>query len=274
MIAKSALLLLSICGISMAGDGPAKAKAELVCASSTYQQNAPVQAAIRLRVDLGWHTYWSNPGEAGMKLAVKWDLPPGWQADDFEEPIPRRFMTGELVGFGYEGTVIFPVRFRPAPDATGVVKLKGRLSWLTCNDASCIPGAADLEIFLEKGTATPTNDASVIDQALQRIPRSANATFDLVVKEQPAALQLTLRPRPGNTVDPADCDFFPATPRAIDPKAKFEFHKADASWTATVAKSEYAPAKIGELTLVLVPPDAAKPQALVWKRANDAADKK
>ena len=274
MIAKSALLLLSICGISMAGDGPAKAKAELVCASSTYQQNAPVQAAIRLRVDLGWHTYWSNPGEAGMKLAVKWDLPPGWQADDFEEPIPRRFMTGELVGFGYEGTVIFPVRFRPAPDATGVVKLKGRLSWLTCNDASCIPGAADLEIFLEKGTAAPTNDASVIDQALQRIPHSANATFDLAVKEQPAALQLTLRPRPGNTVDPADCDFFPATPRAIDPKAKFEFHKADASWTATVAKSEYAPAKIGELTLVLVPPDAAKPQALVWKRANDAADKK
>ena len=273
MIAKSALILLSLCGISLAGGGPAKAKADFLCTSSTYQ-DAPVQAAIRLRVDLGWHTYWSNPGEGGMKLAVKWDLPDGWQAEEIEEPVPKRFMTGELAGFGYDGTVIFPVHFRPAPDATGPVKLKGRLSWLTCNDASCIPGTADLEISLEKGPATPTNDASVIDQALQRIPRIENATFDLAVKEQPTALQLSLRPRPGNTLNPADCDFFPATPRVIDPKAKFEFHKADGSWTAMLAKNEYAAPKIGELTLVLVPPDAGKPQALVWKMANDAADKK
>lgn len=258
----------------MAGEGPAKAKADLLSASSTYQQGAPVQGAIRLRIEPGWHTYWSNPGESGMKLAVKWELPAGWQADDFDEPIPKRFMTGELAGFGYEGTVIFPVSFRPTADAKGAVKLKGRVSWLTCNDASCVSGDADLEISLEEGAATPTKDASLVDQALQRIPRAANATFDLGVKEEPTALQVTLRPRSGNSVKPAACDFFPATPQVIDPKAKFDFKETNGSWTATLAKSEYVSAKIGELTLVLVPPDGGKAQALVWRMADDAANKK
>lgn len=25
----------------------------------------------------GWHTYWSNPGDAGAPTEIKWTLPPG-----------------------------------------------------------------------------------------------------------------------------------------------------------------------------------------------------
>ena len=43
--------------------------------------------------------------------------------------------------------MVFPVTVTPPPDFEGSVKLRGKISWLTCNDEGCIPG--DAEVFLE-----------------------------------------------------------------------------------------------------------------------------
>lgn len=239
--------------------------AEWISASVACPPGSSVSTGIRLVMDAGWHTYWSNPGEGGMKISVKWELPPGWKAGELEHPAPIRFMTGELPGFGYTGTVVFPVKLTAPTDFSGSASLKAEVSWLACNDDSCVPGNAALTLDIVSGAIAATRDAPALEQAARKIP-TASPDLSLVVSEKPKSLILTLTAKPAAGVDPAACEIFPATPQAIDAAAKIHFKNEGKAWTADVAKSEYAPEKIAELTLVFVPKSgAAQPVSVTWK---------
>jgi len=194
-----------------------------------------------------------------MKLSVKWDLPPGWTAGEVEHPVPKRFMTGELAGFGYEGAVIFPIAFTPPAEFSGTAKLKGKISWLTCNDNACVPGSAHLELDLQAGTPAPAAAAGLIEAALKLVPQP-NPNVVLSVEERPETLILTLQKT--DSFDLSDYQVFPATPSVINPAAKIDFKSAADLFKAEVPKSEYASGPIKELTLVL----AGKfPISVTWK---------
>ena len=173
-------------------------------------------------------------------------------------------MTGELPGFGYEGTVIFPVALQSPADFTGEAKLKGTVSWLTCDDKGCIPGEADLELTLKSGDPAPTPEARTIDEAQQK---SHNPSRDGCISASPKSQS------PGTQVEahlsrPLDLDgyeVFPATPQVIDPAAKIQFTASGAEWLAEVPKSEYATKAISQLTLVLVSKTGQPPLSLTWK---------
>ena len=198
-----------------------------------------------------------------MKISAVWELPAGWTAGELEHPVPMRFVTGELPGFGYEGTVVFPVKFTPPAGFAGEVKLKGRISWLTCNDQSCVPGNAALELSLTAGEPTATAEAKLIEDALRKIPQQ-NSALKLTVAESPKSLTLTLARETTQAFDPANYEIFPATPQVVDPAAKLEFTQAGDNWTAEVAKSEYATKAILELTLVLAGKSTQPPLVLTW----------
>ena len=272
MIVRSALISAALCGFSLADVSSGKERAALLAATSTYETGRPLQAAIRLTVDPGWHTYWGNPGEGGMKISVKWELPDGWRAEELEEPVPKRFMTGELAGFGYEGVVIFPVKLIPGGEAKGDVKITGKVSWLTCNDDACIPGDANLELDLTSGSPEATTETALIGKALEKIPKR-NPEITLGVKETGHMVHLILSEATTKPFKASDYEFFPRTPRIIDPAATFEFKKMNGSWVTDVPKNEYAPEKIVELTLVLAGKNGEPPQALTWKAAPVAEDK-
>ena len=263
MITRSALIFASIASISFAAVRSGKAEADWIAATKSYETGKPVQTAVRLVVDEGWHTYWLNPGEGGMKIAAVWELPAGWTAGELEQPVPKRFMTGELPGFGYEGTVVFPVKFTPPAGFAGSVKLKGKISWLTCDDQQCIPGNAELELSLVPGLPVATDETKLIDDALLKVPRQ-NPALKLAVIESKKNLTLTLSNATTKPFDPADYEFFPVNLQAIDPAAKFEFTNTGENWTAEVPKSEYATRAIQELTLVLAGKAKQPPLALTW----------
>ncbi len=260
MIAQTCLLIASACIVSAAGVKSGKAEAEWLSESQTCEPGKPVQTALRLVVDENWHTYWSNPGEGGMKLGVKWDLPTGWIVGELEHPFPKRFMTGELPGFGYEGTVIFPVKITPPSGFTGSANLKAKFSWLTCNEAQCIPGTASLELNFTSSPTTSSPDAVTIQQAMRKIPQ-AQDDIHLDVTDLGKTLKLTFR----GPFDAGNYDFFPLTPEVIDSGATFQFLKNGADWTAEVRKSEYANGPIKELTLVLVGKSVQSPLRVEWK---------
>lgn len=72
----------------------------------------------------GWHTYWKNPGQAGMATSLQWQLPTGWEAGEIAWPVPVKFMAGGLVNFGYADNVLLAVPVRiPALPATGTVPI-------------------------------------------------------------------------------------------------------------------------------------------------------
>lgn len=264
MIFRTVMISATACLVSHAAVRSGKAEADWISTSSTYESGKPFQTAVRLVVDKDWHTYWKNPGEGGMEISVKWELPAGWTAGEMEHPVPKRFMTGDLPGFGYEGTVIFPVRLTPPTGFTGEAKLKGKVSWLTCNEASCIPGDVELTISARSGAAQPTPEANVISAALSKIPRPLTETV-LSVTEKPETLLLTLKGPAGKPFDPNDFDVFPETRQVIDAAASYTFVKAGDVWQAEVKKSEYLSSTPKILALVLAGRNGAPPFRISWK---------
>ena len=79
----------------------------------------------------GWHTYWKNPGQAGMATSLQWQLPADWDAGDIAWPVPVKFMAGGLVNFGYADDVLLAVPVRiPALQATDTVPIVLPANWL------------------------------------------------------------------------------------------------------------------------------------------------
>ena len=263
MIAKAVLISASICTVCSASIRSGMAAADWITASETCEPGKPVRTAIRLVIDEHWHTYWENPGDSGMKISVTWDLPAGWQAGELEHPVPGRFQTGELPSFGYEGTVVFPVALTPPADFAGTAKLRGKISWLTCNADKCVPGNAGLELPLRAGPPAATEAAKWIDEALKKIPRPLPG-LTLHVTEKPETLLLSLTANPSETFRPNHYEIFPATPEVVDAAAKFNFTSTGNSWDAEVPKSDYAVAPVKKLALVLAGKAGRAPISLSW----------
>lgn len=258
---QSVLVSAALCSVSLAAVRSGKVEADWISTSATAEAGKPVQTAVRLVLDEGWHTYWKNPGEGGMEISVKWELPEGWTAGELEQPVPKRFMTGDLPGFGYEGTVVFPVTFTAPAGFSGEVKLKGKISWLTCNDDSCIPGNAELELPLKAGAPAPAQAAGLIAGALEKIPQAEKGAV-LKVEEKEKTLVLSV-----SGVDLAErSEVFPATPQVVDAGAEFKFVKDGHGWKAEVAKSEYVSSPVKELVLVVAGKGGTAPVAVGWKK--------
>src|SRR5271155_2149581 len=92
----------------------AQVQASLVSSVDTVQAGRPFTVALRLVHQREWHTYWVNPG-TGLPTSLKWTLPPGWSAGDFQWPAPEglKDATGAVSGNGYEGDLLLPVTITP-----------------------------------------------------------------------------------------------------------------------------------------------------------------
>jgi len=266
MILRTSLVFAAACSFSQGFVRSGHATVDWWTSSLNYKPGEAVATAIRMELDPGWHTYWSNPGEGGMKLSVEWKLPPGWTASEPAHPVPMRFMTGGLAGFGYEGEVLYPVTLTPPADATGQVVLTGKLSWLTCDDSACVPGDAELTITLNPGKPVETANARAITAARALVPQPL-AGAELVVAEAGGTLTLTLK-LPEGAPDPAQSRVFPETLQAVDPAAEIKFTKNGDSWTATAPTNEYAAEPLKELALILAPQEGA-PVKVVWTGAAE-----
>jgi len=93
-----------------------------------------------------WHGYWSNPGDAGQGMRLELDLPPDWEVGEAVYPVPRRLLIGGLMNHIYEGpyTVLVPVTPGPSLGAEPIGPLTGKVEFLACTDAICVPQDAVL----------------------------------------------------------------------------------------------------------------------------------
>jgi DsbC/DsbD-like thiol-disulfide interchange protein len=265
MIVRTALTFAFLCDFTAAAVRSGQAEVDWLLASSTYEPGKPVQTAVRMVMDPGWHTYWENPGEAGMEVSATWKLPDGWTTGGLEHPVPIRFEAGGLVGFGYKGSVLFPVKFTPPAGFTGVAKLRGELSWLACNDDQCLPGKAELEITLDPGAPAVTPEAKIIMEALAKVPQPAENSLRLKVSEKPHTLLLRLENDSGTPLNPGNYEIFPVTPLAVDPAASIRFTQTGSVWVAEVAKNEYLTQPLKNLSLVFAGKSGQAPIFVKWK---------
>ncbi len=241
------------------------AGAEWLSSSATCEPGATVRTAIRLVIDPGWHTYWTNPGEGGMPTSVEWKLPAGWTADGVSHPPPVRMKTGGLPGFGHEGTLLLPVSLTAPKDFTGTAKLEAEVSWLACNDDACVPGDVKLALELRSGPARAGNDEAAIIASLKKIPKTLPGNL-LDVADKAKSLKLSIHPPDGENRDLTIYQVFPETPRVIDPAAEIRFTRVENHWIAEAAKSEYLTGEPKELALVLADPNTGEAFRIVWRK--------
>ncbi|MFK7849951.1 MAG: protein-disulfide reductase DsbD domain-containing protein [Akkermansiaceae bacterium] len=212
------------------------ATATWVLESAEIKKGAPLRTVIKMKINDGWHTYWENPGEGGLPLSIDATLPKNWTLGKIQYPAPKRFKTGELPGFGYEKEVDFPLTIHPPANFIGKLPvISATVSWLTCDDESCVPGDAELS------STTATTDVEIIQASYAAVPKKIEkANLKLSSSEGLITLRLTLPV--DSKVDPTQLEGFPATENIIDPAAKLKFEKATDSkqaWIATAPVSEY-----------------------------------
>ncbi len=155
--------------------------AELIPEKTLVEAGQPFGVILHLHSDPGWHTYWINPGDAGLATTIKWTLPPGFTAGPIQWPTPEKHAMGPLVTYGYAGDVYLLTTITP-PDSPGSdvskIEIKAHAAWLVCQE-ECIPGKADLSVplhFAPKGADLGYEflwNKALFAQARERLPVAA-----------------------------------------------------------------------------------------------------
>jgi len=121
---------------------------ELVSEVTAIQPGQPFYAGLFIRHDPAYHTYWKNPGLAGVPTKLEWTLPPGWKAGEIEWPAPDKVMMANIATHGYERDVLLMVKLTPPAEIReAAVTLQTKASWMCCA-RTCNPGFCDLALKL------------------------------------------------------------------------------------------------------------------------------
>lgn len=133
--------------------------------------DSPVQAgallAVHHHIADGWHIYWRNPGESGLRTRVDISAT-GARAGELLYPAPEQFESAGQVTYGWGHDVVL---FIPLADISDDATLALTSSYLACAE-SCIPGETKLEVRV--ANLQLRNDAIVRDM-LARVPEPAGA---------------------------------------------------------------------------------------------------
>jgi thiol:disulfide interchange protein/DsbC/DsbD-like thiol-disulfide interchange protein len=147
--------------------------AELIPETTSAQAGQPFEVALHLHADAGWHTYWINPGDAGLATRITWTLPTGFTAGPIQWPTPEKHNMGPLVTFGYGGDVYLLTTITPPKENLPQhFEIKAKASWLVCQE-ECIPGKAELTLPMDSGLMNlrlPQNNTELFAQARERLP--------------------------------------------------------------------------------------------------------
>ncbi|WP_353567938.1 protein-disulfide reductase DsbD domain-containing protein [Haloferula sargassicola] len=264
---RSVVFSIVLCAaMARAGVKSGHAEAELLSASDGYSAGQPVQLALKLKLDRGWHSYWLNPGDSGAPVSIDWTLPDGWVAGPLLYPVPQRFSTAGMVGYGYDDEVIMPVFLTPAEDASGEVKVRAAIDWLTCDPSACVPGEAELTLDLKDGVGDPTPEAKDIEKAYRTVPQPVDgATLQVEPGEKTLTLTITLP----DDVDGEGAELIAATPNVLATQERVILGPSEeGSWKAIVPKNEYAKKTIDELEVLLTGGKLEAPLMLSWIMEN------
>ena len=152
----------------------AHVEAELIADVKSVSPGQAFWAGVRMKIDPKWHTYWKNPGDAGLATKIDWTLPEGLHAGPIQWPYPQRFNDSGIISQGYKDEVILLSKIDVAPSVAvnQLLQLKAQVRWLVCKEI-CLPGDADLELELMVAEGTSEIDSRwtrKISDARSKIP--------------------------------------------------------------------------------------------------------
>ena len=152
---RAALALLALAALALA---PARAQPTHIAPRLVAESVAPAPGgttaiALTMAPEKGWHGYWTNGGDAGFGLRVKWNAPDGVTIGPFRYPVPEPLILFGMMNHVYEhpyallADVHVDRDVAPGTDLT----LSGVADWLACTDKICVPERAVISVALKAG---------------------------------------------------------------------------------------------------------------------------
>lgn len=194
-------------------DNPANeqyAQARAFPEHNVIKANETVTIATEITLKPHWHVYWKNPGDSGLPVKIKWDLPDGFSMSEIEWPTPDKITYDTLANYGYYNSVsLLQTLKAPESIADGEIVLKASVEMLVCHDI-CIPEYADISLTLNSASNANQDNSQLIASLKDKLPKNINGTFSYT--DQNETLRLSLLPDVTSALknaSPENLEFFP-----------------------------------------------------------------
>ena len=202
-----------------------------------------VELALHMRTNPGWHGYWLNPGDAGLPMEVKWQLPKGYAVGPLRYPVPTRLTVAGIMNYVYERDYAVLVRLKVPADARGTTPIRAEARWLACTDKICVPEHGQLALDLPVGGGTPLR--AQFDKWRRALPQPLTtlARFQAAVDKLRVAIPLPA------SVGVDKPYVFPMTDGVVDYEAPQSFRRSGDWLVADLATKKAPGAFAGVLAL-------------------------
>lgn len=200
--------------------------------------------ALAMKPAKGWHGYWSNPGDAGFGMTLKWTQGDVAADADFGTPfypVPDTLLIAGLMNhvFEHDYAVLVPYRV-PADAKPGwVLPITVQAQWLACTDQVCVPEEARLAAavtVIAPGAATARDPR--FDPWRMRLPAPLGSPARFAVSGDTLRIGIPL-PRSVALDAP---HLFVATERAVDYAAAQDIRRQGDLLVITLKRAAGAPA--------------------------------
>ena len=186
---------------SFAGQG---LTVQLVSDVTTIQAGQTFQLGLWVRHEPGYHTYWQNPGLAGVPTKLVPQLPAGFTVGSMIYPPPDKVRMAAINVHGYERDVLVAIPVTaPSTLTGGPLTIPVEATWMCCR-RTCNPGLARLSLTLRTG---PDKVADAVWEPKFQALRSAQPPvltgWELTATRFTKEIELTAYPPPGQTLPEA-----------------------------------------------------------------------
>ncbi|NOZ85466.1 MAG: DUF255 domain-containing protein [Deltaproteobacteria bacterium] len=150
-------------------------KVELVTSVEKAQVGSQFRLGVLLKMDRGWHIYWTFPGNTGKPTRVSFEADRSCSAvEEPSYPAPEVYKgkSNDELSFVYNRQVLIwsdAVVF-DKPES-GKAEFRAKVEWLACRN-SCVPGSADLALSLALGKHPAASKyKDLFEKAVEKTPR-------------------------------------------------------------------------------------------------------
>ena len=130
------------------------------------------RAGIEIELKRGAHTYWRQPGDAGVPPQVSFEGSQNLKSAELRYPAPARIDESGLQVFGYRQSVILPIDVRPQNPAAPV-HLAVKFDYAAC-ERVCVPAEANATLDLAPRDARGPDAGRLLLASVSLPERAAN----------------------------------------------------------------------------------------------------
>ncbi len=169
--------------------------------------------AVVFHMEAGWHTYWRNPGDAGIPSTFEWSLPPGFKIVGKQEPVPTRHVEEGITTFIHEEEAIYLFSIQAPNSIPDTSDFSLLVDWLECKSI-CQAGMSQHRFSLPQPSVS-TAWEDLVARALSSYPQAspADAWKAFLKKDRVELKRQTPRSKYSRLVE---VDFFPYAEMIFD----------------------------------------------------------